>query len=147
VIDREDIGSWLNGPQSMLPEGSWPGERLGLPRSGRGSTAPIWKRLVSLFIDFTLCRLISVAFFHDSGLATIIIFAVENYALQATLGATIGQRIMGITTISPGARRPNPLLLAARVVLLCLVVPAVIFNRDYRGLHDLVANTAVVRTH
>lgn len=146
MVNREDIGSWLEGPRSTLPEGSWPGERLGLPQTGRGSTAAIWRRLVSLCIDYTLCRLISLAFFHDSGLWTIAIFALENWLLQASLGATAGQRLMGITTIDSRGGRARVLPLLVRAVLLCLVVPAVIFNRDHRGLHDLAANTAVVRT-
>lgn len=145
MINRDDVGSWLNGPPSALPEGSWPGERLGLPEDGPGSIAPIWRRIVSLFIDFTLCRLISLAFFDDSGLWTIGMFAVENFILQATLGYTIGQRLMGVRLISSTRTRPTALLLVPRVILLCLVIPAVIFNRDQRGLHDLVSNTAVVR--
>ncbi len=33
-----------------------------------------------------------------------------------------------------------------RTVLLCLFVPAVIWDRDGRGLHDKVPNTVVIRS-
>jgi uncharacterized RDD family membrane protein YckC len=33
-----------------------------------------------------------------------------------------------------------------RTILLCLFVPAIIWDRDGRGLHDKVPNTVVVRT-
>jgi hypothetical protein len=32
-----------------------------------------------------------------------------------------------------------------RTLLLVLVVPALIWDRDYRGLHDRAANSVVVR--
>jgi hypothetical protein len=33
----------------------------------------------------------------------------------------------------------------ARTVLLCLVVPAVIWDRDQRGMHDRLIGTVLVR--
>jgi hypothetical protein len=33
-----------------------------------------------------------------------------------------------------------------RTVLLVLVVPAVVYDRDYRGLHDRASNAVVVRS-
>ncbi|WP_414172416.1 RDD family protein [Clavibacter tessellarius] len=35
---------------------------------------------------------------------------------------------------------------ALRTVLLCLVVPAVVWNADQRGLHDVFSGTVLVRT-
>jgi uncharacterized RDD family membrane protein YckC len=32
-----------------------------------------------------------------------------------------------------------------RTLLICLVIPAVVFNRDNRGLHDLAVNSVAVR--
>jgi uncharacterized RDD family membrane protein YckC len=34
---------------------------------------------------------------------------------------------------------------AIRAFLLCLVIPAVVYDRDRRGLHDKAAQTIVVR--
>jgi uncharacterized RDD family membrane protein YckC len=34
---------------------------------------------------------------------------------------------------------------AIRAQLICLVIPAVIYDRDRRGLHDKAADTVVVR--
>ncbi len=47
-------------------------------------------------------------------------------------------------------RRPVPgppglLAGAVRTGLLCLVIPAVVWDKDGRGLHDLAARTAIVR--
>jgi hypothetical protein len=37
------------------------------------------------------------------------------------------------------------LQVAVRTVLLCLAVPALIWDRDQRGLHDKAAQTVLVR--
>ena len=42
--------------------------------------------------------------------------------------------------------RVLPLQAIARTVLLCLFLPAVVWDRDGRGLHDKVPNTVIVRT-
>jgi len=39
----------------------------------------------------------------------------------------------------------NLLVALLRTLLICLVVPPVIYNRDRRGLHDLAAGTVTVR--
>jgi uncharacterized RDD family membrane protein YckC len=33
-----------------------------------------------------------------------------------------------------------------RALLLCLVLPAVVYDKDRRGIHDLAAGTIVLRT-
>ena len=40
---------------------------------------------------------------------------------------------------------PGLLSALVRTALLCLVVPAVVWDADGRGLHDRVAGTAIVR--
>jgi uncharacterized RDD family membrane protein YckC len=145
VIDRDDIGSWLNGPDLSMRPGDWPGKRLGLPQEGPGSVAPHWKRFLSLCIDWGLCLLISTAFFHGDSWVTLGLFLVENWVLQSTLGYTIGQRVLRVRLLGPGGTRRNPGWILVRVVLLALVIPAVVYNGDRRGLHDLAANVTVVR--
>jgi hypothetical protein len=40
---------------------------------------------------------------------------------------------------------PRWLPVLVRAALLCLAVPALIWDRDHRGVHDRVSNTMVVR--
>ncbi|MFI6598902.1 hypothetical protein ACIBHX_21810 [Nonomuraea sp. NPDC050536] len=42
-------------------------------------------------------------------------------------------------------RAPRLLPVLVRTVLLCLAIPALISDRDHRGVHDRVSNTMVVR--
>jgi uncharacterized RDD family membrane protein YckC len=66
--------------------------------------------------------------------------------LVMTAGATIGMWLMGIHVLPVGREHLSFLRVVARSVLLALVIPAAIFDRDRRGLHDKVGGTVVVRT-
>lgn len=141
---RAGMGSWLEGGPSGEPGR---GSRLGLPTSGPGSLAPLGRRLAALAIDWAVCLLISAAFFDRDPMATLAVFAVENVLLVSTLGTTLGHRALGLRVrrlAGPGAA-PGPLLASVRTVLLCLVVPAVVWDADGRGLHDRGAGTVIVR--
>jgi uncharacterized RDD family membrane protein YckC len=144
VVDRKDIGSWLSGPDTSGIS-KYPGERLGLPESGPGSIARAGRRIAALMIDWGIALLISNFAFGGNSWATLGIFAVEQILLVGTLGYSIGHRAAGISVVRPGGGAPGPLAALVRAVLLCLVVPAVIFDPDQRGLHDKAMNTLLVR--
>ncbi|WP_158374949.1 RDD family protein [Cellulosimicrobium cellulans] len=163
MVDREDVGSWLEGPP--VGDGSAPsGSRLGLPATGSGSLAPLGRRLIALLIDWFACLAIANVFLPADAqqLGTLAVFAVENVLLVGTVGGTLGHRLLGIRVrrvrppalvarpdappADPGPDAPPNLLLAlVRTVLLCLVIPAVVWDADGRGLHDRSAGTAIVR--
>jgi uncharacterized RDD family membrane protein YckC len=76
----------------------------------------------------------------------LMVFAVENLLLVGTLGSTVGHRLLGLRVVRVGSGRlPGPVRALVRSVLLCLVVPALIWDRDQRGLHDRFAGTVLVR--
>ncbi|WP_456846648.1 RDD family protein [Cellulomonas sp. P5_C6] len=161
MADRRDISSWLEG----TPGGPDRGTRLGLSTSGRGSLAPLGRRVVALAIDWLACLLISGAFFaadpdaflltRGNSLATLGIFALENVLLVGSIGFTLGHRLLGLRVrrVFPGQQvdpvwataAPGFLSALVRTLLLCLVIPAVVWDSDGRGLHDRVAGTAIVR--
>ncbi|BCW78083.1 MULTISPECIES: RDD family protein [Micrococcaceae] len=144
MVDRKDIGSWLTGPDTSGIS-KYPGERLGLPESGPGSIARAGRRIVAIMIDWGIALLISNFAFGGDSWATLAVFAIEQTLLVGTLGYSIGHRIMGIAVIKPGGGTPGPLAGLVRAVLLCLVIPAVIFDPDQRGLHDKAMNTLLIR--
>jgi uncharacterized RDD family membrane protein YckC len=144
VVDRKDIGSWLSGPDTSGIS-KYPGERLGLPESGPGSIARAGRRILAIMIDWGIALLISNFAFGGNSWATLAVFAVEQTLLVGTLGYSIGHRITGIHVVRPGGGAPGPLAGLVRAVLLCLVIPAVIFDPDQRGLHDKAMNTLLLR--
>jgi uncharacterized RDD family membrane protein YckC len=130
-----------------------PGQRLGLPRQGRGSTAGWRRRIGALFIDWFASLAAASLVFGRGVLAsngweswtTMLVFWLEVSLLTALVGGSFGQLVVRIAVVRLD-RRPLSLLMAMlRTLLICLVVPPVIYNRDQRGLHDLVAGTIVVR--
>lgn len=152
-MDRRDLGSWLQGPKQTLEEQGYDfgykGERLGMPETGPGSVASVGRRLAALTIDWLACLLIArLVFGRDGGdvaLETMGLFALMTIVLVSFAGASFGQRIMGLRVVSvpDGGAVPIPRVIV-RTLLLCLVVPAVIWDRDQRGLHDRAARTVVV---
>jgi len=145
VAERRWTGSWLNGTFGAGDASTYPGERFGLPEEGRGSVATIGRRLLALLIDWLLCSVIALAVFH-SRLWTLPIFAAETYLLTALTGFTVGKRLLGIRVARLDGRPVGFIWALVRTVLLLAVVPALITDRDLRGLHDRAANTIVIRT-
>jgi uncharacterized RDD family membrane protein YckC len=144
VVERKDIGSWLTGPDTSGIS-KYPGERLGLPESGSGSIARAGRRIIAIMIDWGIALLISNFAFGGDAWATLAIFAVEQILLVGTLGYSIGHRAAGIHVVKARGGAPGPLAAVVRSLLLCLVVPAVIFDPDHRGLHDKAMDTLLLR--
>ena len=159
-MDRRDVATWLSGPREALAgqgiDLGYRGERLGLPESGVGSVAGVGRRLGAIFIDWLACLLVARLFFREFtvhpgdvrlGFATLAIFFVMKSAFTLLGGSSFGQRLFGIRVISlTGKPYVDPLRSMLRTLLICLVVPAVIWDRDGRGLHDRAARTVDVRS-
>ena len=123
-----------------------------MPSSGPGAIAGFGRRLIALCIDWAACQLISVTLIGvewGSGGADAFVplgvFAVENLLLVSTTGTTLGHRLLGLRVRSVTRSSLTPIQVFVRTLLLCLVIPAAIWDRDGRGLHDRAAGTAIVR--
>jgi uncharacterized RDD family membrane protein YckC len=148
-MDGSAIGSWLSGPRASAAEAGldlgYRGERLGLPEHGSGAIASFGRRVVAVAVDWLACLAIARGLLHGGGWTTLAVFAVEDLLLTALLGYTLGKRLTGLRVRAVDGRRPGLLAVALRTGLLCLAVPALIWDRDGRGLHDKAARTVVVR--
>ncbi|OIV37531.1 hypothetical protein BIV57_10420 [Mangrovactinospora gilvigrisea] len=151
---RKALGSWISGPQAAAEDAGadfgYRGKRLGLPEDGPGSIAPTGRRLGAVFIDWVLCQLIATQLIArgDTGLASICtsgLFLLMSVVLVGTTGTTPGKRIFGLRVIGLGGARATVVQALIRTFLLLLVIPAVVWDRDTRGLHDKAARTVEVR--
>lgn len=128
----------------------WPGERLGLPETGPRSIGRLGRRIGAIVIDWGIAYLLSWSFFRSEDgsvnpWVTLGLFAAEQFVFLLFLNGGIGHLILRMRVVPVrggylGVWRP-----LVRTVLLCLAVPALIWDQDQRGLHDKVAGTVLVR--
>jgi hypothetical protein len=134
-----------DSPSARIDQADWPGKRLGLPESGPRSVGRIGRRIGALAIDGAIADLIAFAFFGYDTWAILATLAILQIVFITLLSGSIGHIIVGLRVVplTPGwigVWRP-----ALRTVLLCIVIPALIWDRDQRGLHDRIAGTVLVR--
>jgi hypothetical protein len=147
VVDRRVIGSWLEGPaQATRGPDDYPGRGLGLPQQGRGSVARFGRRLVAVCIDWALCLLVSAGLADGNSWVTLGVFTLENVLLVGTAGCTAGQCALGMRVVRVTGGPASVLQSLGRGVLLSLALPALVWDRDQRGLHDRFMGTVLVRT-
>jgi uncharacterized RDD family membrane protein YckC len=117
-------------PRTSAQSSDWPGRHFGLPATGPRSIARFGRRLA--------------AFNYDRW-ASLAVFAVLQIVFLMLLSGSIGHLLLGMRVVPLasgwiGVWRP-----IVRTVLLSLLVPALIADRDRRGLHDRLAGTVLVR--
>ncbi|MHC5904828.1 RDD family protein [Streptomyces sp. S6] len=151
---RQALGSWLSGPRAALEEAGvdfgYRGRDLGLPEEGPNSLARPGRRLGALAVDWGLSVLIAYGLITDgyspaTGNWALLVFFVLGALTVTTLGFTPGKRLFGIRVLHLPTGTVNPLRALLRTVLLCLAIPALVWDKDGRGLHDRLAHTVEVR--
>jgi uncharacterized RDD family membrane protein YckC len=131
------------------------GGRLGLPTTGPGSLAPTSRRLAAFVLDCVASALVAALFTVSRsspggshslpGSWSLIPFALIYLVGLPLAGRTLGMNLFGIRVVR--VDRPTRITVldaAVRTILLALLVPAIIWDKDGRGLHDRLARTAVV---
>jgi len=154
------VSAMLQTPGRMTPvtdaQNTYPGERLGLPEKGAGSIGRPGRRIGALLIDYVAATIIATAFFGydqfalptEAGLtlfAPMAVFAALQIVFIPTIGGSPGHRILGMRIVPSnggwvGLWRP-----IVRTLLLVVVIPAVIWDPDQRGLHDKAVGTVLIR--
>lgn len=132
-------------PETASASLDWPGKRLGLPRSGPGSVARPGRRILALCIDWAISMLIAFAFLGNDPFATLLVFVVMQVVLVMTLGSSIGHLVMGLRLGVLGGGQLGFWRPLMRALLIAIVIPAVIWDRDQRGMHDRLIGTVLLR--
>ena len=117
-----------------------------------GEIAGFGRRLLALLIDWLAAIGVSLLLFRtieygsmESSAAILALFAFEVILLTWLIGASFGQRILGLAVVRTDGSRLSLGRVALRTVLLCLVIPAVVVDSFGRGLHDRAVDSVVVR--
>jgi uncharacterized RDD family membrane protein YckC len=128
--------------------GSWRGGRLGLPEAGPGSLASAGSRLTAFFADIALSALVAGLFTAPQLPRnwSLVAFLAEYVLFGAAFGQTPGMRLLGLRLVRVDRpARVGPVRILARTAMLALLVPALIWDADGRGVHDRLTGTAVIR--
>lgn len=129
-----------------VSENTYPGQRLGLPASGSGSIARPGRRIAALAIDWACAVIVSIAFFAYDSFATLAVFAIVQVLFLPTLGGSPGHRLLGMRLQLVGGGWVGLWRPIVRTLLLLVVIPAVVWDADQRGLHDKAAGTVLLRS-
>ena len=110
-------------------------------------------RLAALAIDWALATMTTALFVPPFSSAIgpsalrLGIFVMEVSILTGFTGSSMGQRILGLRVLSwPDNLFITPMRAFIRTLLIALVIPAVVYDSDGRGLHERLTSTTVVRT-
>jgi TRAP-type C4-dicarboxylate transport system permease small subunit len=103
------------------------------------------RRIAAISIDFGVAALFWAVFFPGAQWASTLIFIGMQVLFIPLASGGIGHLCVGIRVVPlaggwVGVWRP-----AVRTLLLALLIPALIWDADQRGLHDKVAGTVLVR--
>ena len=119
---------------------------LRYPRVSQG------RRMLGVLIDWLMSYAIAVGFFVEfgepsMGAVVFLIFTAQYLLFAALGGATPGHRVVGLKIVrfSDGAM-PTPLQALIRTGLLVLIVTAITFDHNGRGINERLSNTVLVRT-
>jgi len=119
---------------------------MGLPDTGPRSVARIGRRIGAIAIDWALATAISLIIVHrQDPWITLGAFALLQVIFLALLSGSIGHLILGLRVVPLKPAWIGIVKPVIRTVLLCVVIPVAITDRDQRGLHDRIAGTVLVR--
>lgn len=134
-------------------ERQYPGYRRGLPATGPGSVAGWGRRVAALAVDWALSLLVTsvirqAGFWDGAGgreWGPLAVFAIEASILTTLLGGSAGQLLLGVVVRRTTGAPLDAARALLRTLLICLVIPPLIYNRDQQGMHDLAVDSITVR--
>ena len=109
------------------------------------------RRIAALVIDWMVSTLVTIGIVglgdytenQSSSWVVLGIFAIEATVLTTLAGGSFGQLLLGVRVLRTDGRPLNLLMALARTLLICLVIPPLIYKSESgRGLHDLWTGSA-----
>jgi uncharacterized RDD family membrane protein YckC len=117
-------------------------------------TASWGRRILALLVDYAACWGVMLLiygrdWFGNGTLPSVylnLLFVGESAVLMALSGGSFGQLATRLRVVrSDGSGRPLSLMMALlRQLLICLVIPPLVFRPDGRGLHDMIAGSVTI---
>lgn len=102
-------------------------------------------------IDGVASALVAIAIlgsydaYLNNSFAPLIVFFLETGVGTAMLGGSFGQMLTRVRVLRTDGRPLSLLMALLRSLLVCLVVPPLVFRPDGRGLHDMATGSGAYR--
>ena len=118
------------------------------------SEVSLGRRFAAITLDWISSYLIAIVFFSGSGtflqrtphagVPALSIFFLEYFLLVALQGASAGHRVfrMKIVNFENGSR-PTLLQALVRTVLMVIVITAITYDENGRGIHERLSKTKI----
>jgi len=133
-------------PPARAAGQDYPGQRLGLREDGPGSPGGFPPRILAIVIDWLPCSVAAQLLTRNPAFSALVLFAAITVVSVGIAGRTVGHAVAGLRVALLDGRRAGFAAAVIRTILLCLLIPPVVYNTDGRGLHDRAAGTIVLRT-
>lgn len=109
------------------------------------------RRIVALAIDWGASILVAQVIpgvseygSRSNSLATLAIFTFEVVILTWLMGASFGQKLVGLRIISTDGKNVKLIQAIVRTFFIILVFPPLLADKENRGLHDKIARTRLL---
>ena len=114
------------------------------------------RRFAAISIDWLASYIIAFAFFAGGGtfgervsgsrIPTSLILITEYAILISLTGASFGHRLMRMKVVNfADGGFPSPLQALIRTILMALVITAITYDDDGRGLHERLSQTKLAK--
>lgn len=118
------------------------------------SEVTLGRRFAAISLDWISSYLIAIVFFSGSGtflertphagVPALGIFFLEYFLLVALQGASAGHRIFRIRIVNfEDGSRPTVLQALVRTVLMVIVITAITYDENGRGIHERLSKTKI----
>ena len=114
------------------------------------------RRMLGITLDWLAAYAVSLGFFAGGGSflersrgiggTVLLVMAIEYVVLVSLGGASFGHRIVGLKVVrfSDGAS-VTPLQALIRTVLMVIIITAITFDENGRGINERLSNTVLVK--
>ncbi len=134
-------------PPTTVPQVTTPA-----PHELPGEVAGLWRRIGAITIDWVASMLVASVIFpglrpwgNGAGFPILLVFFIEVCLFTWLFASSFGQRLLRIEVVDLAGERLTLWRIALRTLLICLVIPAVIFDSQGRGLHDRAVGSVALR--
>jgi len=119
----------------------------------KGRQVSLGRRLAAITLDWLACYAIVAALSGGIGQMSgfkpevLLLFFAQVWVLTALTGSSLGQRIFGLKVVRfVDGGSITPLQALIRTFFLVLIVTAITYDENGRGIHERISKTVLTRT-